>query len=147
MKPLRIYSKTDLFYKVFLTVFISFFALIHFFIWKEEEIDAAYWIFFGISIFICSFLAVLPKITYFQFNEDHLKCHTLFFVTKNIPYQGIRKLEKSKYIYAGLKFSTSLKGWILSYDKYDDILISPKDEQLFIQELLKRNDKIEIVES
>jgi hypothetical protein len=144
LKPLRIYSKVDRFYKVFVTVFSLFFIglNIHVLNLQGYEINAQYLIFFLISILLILLFILLPKITYFEFGENELICKTLFFVSKSIPYNNIKKLEKSKSLYSGLKFSTSLKGIILSYEKYDDILISPEDLTLFVNELKKRNSSI-----
>lgn len=105
---------------------------------------AEYYSFLVISLLVIALLIALPRLTYFEFGEKKLTCHTLFFIFKKIPYQKIKKLERCNSHYAGLKFSTALKGLVLSFDKYDDVLVGPRNEKLFVEELLKRNDTIEV---
>jgi hypothetical protein len=87
-------------------------------------------------------LISLPKLTYFEFGKKELTCKTLFFISTKIPYKTIKKLERTKSLHAGLKYNTALHGLILSYNKYDDVLIGPEDEKLFVAELLKRNNSV-----
>ncbi|MFM7661116.1 MAG: PH domain-containing protein [Bacteroidota bacterium] len=83
------------------------------------------------------------KTTYFRLDEDVLFCKSLIF-TKKIFYSSIRKVEKQKGIYAGLKFSTAWRGLVIHYNKFDELLISPEDEEIFIEKL---NEHIELRKS
>ena len=69
--------------------------------------------------------------------KEELICKSLFF-TKTIPYSEIRKVEKQVGFYAGIKFSTAWKGLIVHYNKYDELLISPEQEDEFIKQIQKR---------
>ncbi|WP_345955032.1 PH domain-containing protein [Mucilaginibacter sp. PAMB04168] len=51
----------------------------------------------------------------------------------------------SKSQYVGLKPALAAKGCIIKYNKFEDIYISPKDKDLFVDELLKVNPAIEVV--
>lgn len=102
------------------------------------------WIFFVLSIFIVVFLVILPQITYLKLTERELICKTFCFIRKNIPIASITKIERSKHLFAGLKFTTALNGLIVHYNRYDEILIGPAEEVEFLLEITKRNSNIEL---
>lgn len=95
----------------------------------------------GFSIFSLSFIIlfyfIIVKTTYFTLSDIELICHQFFF-KKTIQISFIRKVEKQNGLFAGLKMSTSRKALIVHYNKYDELLISPTDEDRFIEELEKR---------
>lgn len=95
----------------------------------------------GFSIFSLSFIIlfyfIIVKTTYFTLTDIELICHQFFF-KKTIQISSIRKVEKQNGLFAGLKMSTSRKALIVHYNKYDELLISPTDEDRFIEELEKR---------
>jgi len=95
------------------------------------------WTFMGVLILLASFFILIIKTTFFVLEPEQLICHSLFFKRK-IPYSTIRKIEKQKGLYAGLKMSTALKGLVIYYNQYDDLLISPEKEEEFIDEIKKR---------
>lgn len=64
----------------------------------------------------------------------------------SIDIQSVHTLVKNKTLWVGVRPALARKGIILKYNKYDDIYISPKDEDLFIAELLKRNSNIQVAE-
>jgi hypothetical protein len=82
----------------------------------------------------------LLKTTYFVLDKENLICKSLIF-KKTIPYSTIKKVEKQKGLYAGIKFSTAWKGLIVYYNKYDELLISPEKEELFIDLIYSRIEK------
>jgi len=91
-------------------------------------------IFFALLI---AFLIFSIKYTSFSLTEDKLICKTLF-IKREIEYNRIRKIEKQTSIYSGVKIATSFKGIVVYFDKYDDILISPENEELFMSEINKK---------
>lgn len=94
-------------------------------------------LFFSFSFLVLLFIIIL-KTTYFVLTDDELICHHLFF-RKTIHFSSIRKVEKHKGLYAGLKMSTAGKeALIIHYNKFDDVLISPEDDDRFIVEIKKR---------
>ncbi len=95
------------------------------------------WAFSGILTLLGVFFYAIVKTTYFVFEAEQLVCHSFFFKRK-IPYSTIRKIEKQKGLYAGLKMSTAMKGLVIYYNQFDDLLISPERENDFIIELEKR---------
>lgn len=56
----------------------------------------------------------------------------------------IREIKKGKTLYSGLKPATAGKGLVICFQKYDEIYISPKTNDSFIEEILKRNKTIVI---
>lgn len=69
------------------------------------------------------------------------------------PFRGriyINKIRKIQH-YSGLFIPVTTKpaldndGFIISYNGYDDLFVSPKKAEIFLEELLKINPKIEVV--
>jgi hypothetical protein len=56
----------------------------------------------------------------------------------------IAKIEHQKGLYAGLKINTAWKGLVVSYGKWDEILISPADEAGFIAAIKAKNPSLKV---
>lgn len=71
-------------------------------------------------------------------------------VYRSGPFKGkislnrINEIVKGKTLWVGFKPATSRKGLIVKYDKYNEIYISPKTNESFIEKLLELNGKIKI---
>ena len=74
-----------------------------------------------------------------------------FLLFRSGPFRGridINKIRKIEF-YSGLypqvmtKPALGTKGFIISYNNYDDVYVTPKNRNSFISELLKINPKIE----
>lgn len=63
-----------------------------------------------------------------------------------IAIESIRRIEHHSGIIVPVTFKPALntKGLIIHYNSFDDIYISPKQEEMFLEELLKINPDIEI---
>ena len=61
-----------------------------------------------------------------------------------IAIDSIRKIEKKKELFGGLKPALGTNGIIVHYNKFDDIYLSPENQEAFAQELKARNPQIEI---
>lgn len=83
------------------------------------------------------------KTTHYTFEADTLYCRSLIF-KRRIPYTSIRKIEQHTSLYAGLKISTSFRGIVIHYNKYDELFISPEDDDRFVDLLKARNSEIVI---
>lgn len=96
--------------------------------------------FFGIIfLVILLFLIVSVYKTDFTFESSQIICKSIFWKVE-IPYSKIKKIERQhSFIFAGWKMSTSIKGLIIYYNTYDELLISPENEDEFI---IKLNSKI-----
>lgn len=78
-----------------------------------------------------------------------------FLLYRSGPYRGridIEKIKKIKY-FSGLyvpvtmKPALDTKGFIITYNQYDDVYVSPVKREVFLSELLKINPNIEVVEN
>ena len=76
-----------------------------------------------------------------------------FLLYRSGPFRGridIEKIQKIKY-FSGLyvpvtmKPALDTKGFIITYDKKEDVYVSPVKSDVFLSELLKINPKIEII--
>ena len=121
---------------VFLFVFLLYSGISIFTIIYEDDYSVV-WVFLGVLMFLVLLFISIYKTTYFRLDQHNLFCKSLIF-KKEIPYSSIRKVEKQQGIYAGVKFSTAWKGIIVHYDKYDELLISPENEEFFISKIQER---------
>jgi hypothetical protein len=133
----RFNSKKDYsFLVIFLFVFLLYAVISLYSILVEK--DCTLLIPFSIVLVLLAILFYsLLKTTYFILDQEKLICRSLIF-KKEIPYSKIRKIERQQGLYAGIKFSTAWNGLIVFYNKYDEILISPEKEVLFIKEIHSR---------
>ena len=76
-----------------------------------------------------------------------------FLLYRSGPFRGridITKIQKVQY-FSGLNIPVTTKpaldnkGFIITYNNYDAIYVSPKKGTIFLDELLKINPKIEVV--
>jgi hypothetical protein len=80
-----------------------------------------------------------------------IKNHFLLYrsgpIRGRINIEQIQKIKKHSglYVPVTLKPALDTKGLIITYNKYDDLFISPIKSDLFLEELMKINPKIEIV--
>lgn len=114
----------------FVFVIYSFIALLIYF--TQDDLSAL----FGLgAVWLCLtvFIAwVLPYTTKYTFLDDHLLCQSMGF-KKRIPYNTFRKVGPSNGLYAGWKMNTAWKCLVITFNKYDELLISPANESLFIE--------------
>ena len=61
-----------------------------------------------------------------------------------IELDRIKEIIKGKTMWSGFKPATARHGLIIKYDRYEEIYISPKTNDLFIEEILKLNSRIKI---
>lgn len=97
----------------------------------------AVWLALGLLLFL------MLQTTYYTVDDAYLTCHILGF-RKKISIQEITKIEQQKGLYAGLKINTAWKGLVVSYGKWDDILISPANEAGFIAEIKAKNPSLQV---
>jgi hypothetical protein len=82
-----------------------------------------------------------------------IKQHFLFY--RSGPFRGridIAKIKKVKY-FSGMSVPVTMKpaldtkGFIITYNGYDDVYVSPQKSDVFLAELLKINPQIEVVQN
>jgi len=121
---------------VFLFVLLLYSGISLFTIIYEDDCSVI-WVFLIVLTFLALLFISIYKTTYFRLDQHNLFCKSLIF-KKEIPYYSIKKVEKQQGIYAGVKFSTAWKGIIVHYNKYDELLISPENEEIFIVKIQER---------
>ena len=91
---------------------------------------------------VVGFILILSKTTQYIINENQLIVKSTWIVNERIDISKITKVEKSNSILSSP--ALSLDRLLVRYNKYDEVLISPKEKKEFIDELLKINPAIEI---
>ena len=129
-------KKDHTFLIVFLFVLLLYSGISLFTIIYEDDCSVI-WVFLIVLTFLALLFISIYKTTYFRLDQHNLFCKSLVF-KKEIPYSSIRKVEKQQGIYTGVKFSTAWKGIIVHYNKYDELLISPENEEIFIVKIQER---------
>ena len=97
-----------------------------------------------INIFIISLFGWIFFGTHYRLSPEFLKYSCGPFYGK-IEISSIQKIVVNETLYVGLKPATARNGLIIRYNKFDDIYISPDDNETFITEILKFNSEIEII--
>ena len=136
-------KKDYTFLLVFLFVFLLYTCISIFIIIYENDYSVI-GAFIVILTLLAGLLISIYKTTFFRLDENYLFCKSLIF-TKKIPYSSIRKVEKQQGIYAGIKFSTAWKGLVVHYNKYDELLISPDNEEIFLEKINEQMEAIRIL--
>lgn len=128
---MRFKTKVDWFYKSIILFLLAVFIIGEVSIYQSKNTLEA--VILGlIFLLIISFLIAAIFTTRFTFESDHLLCKFSFW-KKKIPYATIKKIERQEsVIYGGWKMSTAAKGLIIHYNSYDELLISPENEEEFI---------------
>lgn len=136
---MRFEAKRDPFiFYVWLAILIPYGSICGLIYWQEKDLTPIFilggtWLLLGILFYL------IVKSTYYTFiNDETLVCQTMYVFKKTIPVTSIRKFEKATGLYAGIKMNTSWKCLIIHYNKYDELLISPENEELFIAEVERR---------
>lgn len=98
----------------------------------------------GVAVLLVTMLFIVHLITttYYQIEHGVLRIKSGFIINKLIAINSIRKIQKSNSIFSSP--AASLDRLEIFYNKYDSILISPKDKQEFLAQLRNINPAIEI---
>ena len=106
------------------------------------------------GIMIGSIIFILIGSTFFWILLDtkySIKENDLYYcsgpIRVKIDIQSIRKIKHQKGLYneCFLKPSLDYNGLYIYYNKFDDIYLSPKDQDVFVNYLLKINPKIDLI--
>lgn len=76
-----------------------------------------------------------------------------FLLYRSGPFRGriditkIKKIQRHSGLYVPVSMKPALdtKGFIITYNKYDDVFVSPKNSDIFLEEIRKINPKMEVV--
>ena len=99
------------------------------------------WIGYIVILLCLLFIVFISKSTRYIISENHLIVKCMFIVNDKIEISKIRKIEKTNSILSSP--ALSLDRIAIKFNKYDEVYISPKERQAFIDELLKINPEIE----
>lgn len=140
---IRFESKKDRTYPIALGILLIIYSIVGIVIisnggnYSELTLLAVVWALQG------TFFYLLLKTTFYTIDEEHLVCH-IFGFKKRIRVSEIRRIEPQTGFYAGLKINTAWKGMVVTYGKWDEILISPAEEQLFIETINAKNPTLQV---
>lgn len=136
---MRFDAKRDSFiFYVWLSILIPYGGICGLVYWQEKDLTPIF-ILGGVWLLLGLLFYFIVKSTFYTFIDDEtLVCQTMYFFKKNIAISSIRKFEKTNGFYAGIKMSTAWRCLLMHYNKYDELLISPENEELFIAEVERR---------
>ena len=100
------------------------------------------WLGVIIILLVIGFVLYLFKTTYYIIDNNELIVRAGFVTNKTIKIESIRKISDSNNILSSP--ANSLDRIEISFNKYDNILISPKEKSLFIEHLNSINPNIEV---
>lgn len=100
------------------------------------------WIGYVGMITILLFIVFISKSTRYIIAENQLIVKCMFIVNDRIEISKIRKIEKTNPLLSSP--ALSLDRIAIRYNKFDEVYISPKEKQAFVDELLNVNPDIEI---
>jgi len=98
-----------------------------------------------ILIALMSYLVWMWYDTYYLINGSQL-LYKSALLKGSIDISSIVEIAKNEKIYAGVKPSLSSKGVVIKYNRWDNIFMSPKDIDKFINALKNVNPGITTVE-
>ncbi|TNF48518.1 MAG: hypothetical protein EP305_05280 [Bacteroidetes bacterium] len=141
---MRYKSRVDWFFKTAIALILVSFIAGFIQMMLDNESTSSLVLFSIVMGVVMLFLFSLIPTTYYDIKEDQLYCRSLFF-KKKLPINSIRKVDVGNSLYAGMKMSLALKGIIIYFNKYDEIYISPENQDAFVQHLVKIHPQIEII--
>ncbi|TLV02483.1 PH domain-containing protein [Dyadobacter luticola] len=97
---------------------------------------------FAIVALIGAFFLHLFLTTYYQIIGDQIRIKSGFIVDKTIPIRSITRIVETRNPLSAP--ALSLNRLELKYNRYDSIMISPKDRINFIADLLKISEHIHV---
>jgi hypothetical protein len=101
------------------------------------------WIYgFAGLAFVIGVVLFVSKTTRYIINDTQLIVKSLWIVNNTIDISKIRKIEKTNSILSSP--ALSLDRIALYYNKFDEVYISPKEKQDFLNSLLEINPNIEV---
>tara|TARA_B110000208_G_scaffold106610_1_gene132404 strand:+ start:12 stop:509 length:498 start_codon:yes stop_codon:yes gene_type:complete len=92
---------------------------------------------------VIGFLLWLNFGTKYELTQTELK-YKSGPISGKIEIERIKEIIKGKSLWSGLKPATARNGLIIKYDKYEEIYISPKTNDSFVEKILEYNSKIKI---
>lgn len=96
-----------------------------------------------LGIVLCLlFIVFISKSTRYIIAENQLIVKCMFIVNDRIEISKIRKIEKTNSVLSSP--ALSLDRIAIKFNKFDEVYISPKERQNFLNDLLQINPNIEV---
>jgi glucan phosphoethanolaminetransferase (alkaline phosphatase superfamily) len=127
-------SKIDLWFVMLLS--LVFGIILTIFAFDEN------WIIFSILVLVIIFIAHMFATTFYVVNDEKVIIKSGFFFNLSIKIKDIKRISKSNNIISSP--ALSFNRLEILYNKFDTILISPKDKEGFIKALKIINQEIEV---
>jgi len=142
---MKVFFSSKNYFTLVLMWTIAIGLLIVVFIKKPDAQEPSIYIFNAIMITIVLALVWILLDTKYILKENKIFYNSGPF-RGSIAIDSIKKITHHSGIIVPVTFKPALntKGLIIHYNRFDDIYISPKKEDLFLEELLKVNPNIEI---
>jgi uncharacterized membrane protein YdbT with pleckstrin-like domain len=105
---------------------------------KEKD-----WVVFAIMLISFVFIMYFLYDTNYTITQGNLKVHSGFIVNKNIPIAAIKSIKKSDSILSAPASSFTDRIEVV-YGESKSVIISPKEKQAFVEELLKQHSEIAV---
>nr|WP_295921883.1 PH domain-containing protein [uncultured Dyadobacter sp.] len=100
------------------------------------------WIGLGIVLLAAMFILHLFLTTYYQITGAQIRIKSGFIVSKTIPIASITKIAETRNPISSP--ALSFDRIELKYNRYDSIIISPKNKMAFVADLLRVSPDIEV---
>ena len=142
---MKLFASSKNYYSAALIWIIAIGLLIVVFIKKPDAQEPSIYIFYAIILPIVGSLIWILLDTKYILKENKIFYNSGPF-RGTIAIDSITKITHHSGIIVPVTFKPALntKGLIIHYNSFDDIYISPNQENLFLEELLKVNPDIEI---
>jgi hypothetical protein len=142
---MKLFASSKNYYSTALMWVIAIGLLVVVFIKKPDAQEPSIYIFNAIMITIVLALVWILLDTKYILKENKIFYNSGPF-RGTIAIDSIKKIERHSGLMVPVTFKPALntKGLIIHYNNFDDIYISPKQEESFLEELLKVNPNIEI---
>jgi type II secretory pathway component PulF len=116
--------------------------IIPFLITLINSLNQKSWVLVIICIIFLSLLLHLFFTTKYIISQENLNIKSSFFYNLNIDIKTIRKVSETNNILSSP--ATSIDRLEIFYNKFDSILVSPKEKKEFIKHLITINQNIEV---
>jgi hypothetical protein len=139
-------SKKDVFFKIIIFSLILFFILIGIKVLNVSNFTNEGIIGLVIITLVLILLLWIFYGTYYEIEKTIFK-YTCGPFRGKIEIKDITEITIGKTMWVGTKPATAKNGLIIKYQKFEEIYISPKSNELFLREVLKINPDINLIES
>jgi hypothetical protein len=142
---MKIFTSSKNYYSVGIIWVIAIGLFIVLFIKKPDAQEPSIYIFYAIILTIVASLIWILLDTKYILKENKIFYNSGPF-RGSIAIDSIKKIEHHSGLIVPVIYKPALntKGLIIHYNSFDDIYISPNNEELFLEELLNVNPDIEI---